>query len=83
MNKECDYSAAYIDIETDTGLRGQGMTFSELVENNLTPAIGRGNDIVCYAVEQVANRIVGMDVEEMFADMGKFFDYRECTLQQD
>lgn len=28
MNKECDYSAAYIDIETDSGLHGQGMTFS-------------------------------------------------------
>lgn len=31
MNKECDYSAAYIDVETDTGLHAQGMTFSEFV----------------------------------------------------
>jgi hypothetical protein len=27
-NKECDYSAAYIIIETNTDLKGQGMTFS-------------------------------------------------------
>jgi hypothetical protein len=29
MNKECDYSAAYIEINTTNGLKGQGMTFSE------------------------------------------------------
>jgi hypothetical protein len=29
MNKECDYSAAYIDIRTSSELKGQGMTFSE------------------------------------------------------
>lgn len=29
MNKECDYSAAYVVLETDTGLQGHGMTFSE------------------------------------------------------
>jgi hypothetical protein len=29
MNKECDYSAAYVILKTDTGLEGRGMTFSE------------------------------------------------------
>ena len=29
MNKECDYSAAYIEINTSSDLKGQGMTFSE------------------------------------------------------
>ncbi|BEI86576.1 hypothetical protein CcaverHIS002_0608630 [Cutaneotrichosporon cavernicola] len=65
MNKECDYSSAMVVFETDTGLKGYGMTFT----------IGRGNDIVCYAIKEVANRIVGMDAEEIFADMGKFFDF--------
>ena len=32
MNKECDYSAAYIEINTSSGLKGQGMTFSESLE---------------------------------------------------
>lgn len=54
-------------VETDTGLKGQGMTFT----------IGRGNEIVCFAINEVAKRIVGMDAEEIFADMGKFFDFRE------
>lgn len=31
MNKECDYSAAYIEITTDGDLKGQGMTFSKLL----------------------------------------------------
>jgi L-fuconate dehydratase len=50
-------------------------------ENNagcpLTPAIGRGNEIVCFAANEVAKRIVGMDVEEIFADMGAFYSFRE------
>ena len=29
MNKECDYSAAYIVLHTSGDLKGQGMTFSE------------------------------------------------------
>lgn len=39
-------------------------------------AIGRGNEIVCYAVEEVAKRIVGKKVEDMFADMGAFWEFR-------
>ncbi|WVF72423.1 hypothetical protein IAT40_007238 [Kwoniella sp. CBS 6097] len=65
MNKECDYSAAYIVLKTNSDLKGQGMTFT----------IGRGNDIVCYAIEQIANRIVGKELAPIFADMGSFFDF--------
>ncbi|ORX39717.1 putative mandelate racemase/muconate lactonizing enzyme [Kockovaella imperatae] len=65
MNKECDYSAAYIVIKTSGELQGQGMTFT----------IGRGNEICCFAIEQVAKRIVGMDVETIFGDMGAFFEF--------
>ena len=31
MNKECDYSAAYIVLHTSSDLKGQGMTFSKLL----------------------------------------------------
>lgn len=31
---------------------------------------------VCYAINEVANRIVGMDVETIFADMGAFWNLR-------
>ncbi|KAK1924728.1 putative mandelate racemase/muconate lactonizing enzyme [Papiliotrema laurentii] len=65
MNKECDYSAAYVVLKTNTDLKGQGMTFT----------IGRGNEIVCYAINEVAKRIVGKEVESIFADMGAFWDF--------
>ncbi|RXK35281.1 mandelate racemase/muconate lactonizing enzyme [Tremella mesenterica] len=65
MNTECEYSAAYIEFTTSSSLRGQGMTFT----------IGRGNEIVCYAIEQVAKRVVGMDIEGIFADMGTFWNF--------
>ncbi|KAF9051765.1 enolase C-terminal domain-like protein [Panaeolus papilionaceus] len=65
MNTDCDYSSAYVVLQTDTNLTGYGMTFT----------IGRGNDIVCSAIKEVANRLVGKDTEELFEDMGKAWDY--------
>jgi L-fuconate dehydratase len=32
---------------------------------------------VVYAIEEVAKRIIGMDVEKMFSDMGAFWEF--CT----
>ncbi|KAH7344724.1 enolase C-terminal domain-like protein [Rhizoctonia solani] len=68
MNKECDYSSGkslsystYVELYTSTGLVGQGMTFT----------IGRGNDIVCTAIAAVADRLVGKNTEELFANMGQ------------
>lgn len=71
MNTECDYSSAYITLLTDSALVGHGMTFT----------IGRGNDIVCIAIKEVANRLVGKDTEEMFANMGKTWDYMMADPQ--
>ena len=65
MNTDCDYSSAYVTLKTSTDLAGHGMTFT----------IGRGNDIVCAAIKEVAARLVGKDVEELFANMGKAWDY--------
>ncbi|GAA5848137.1 hypothetical protein JCM9279_007469 [Rhodotorula babjevae] len=67
MNKDGDYSAAYCTLRTDDGQVGYGLTFT----------IGRGNDIVCSAVEQVASRLVGWTTEELFsaAGMGRMWDY--------
>jgi len=65
MNTECDYSSAYVSLYTEQGLVGNGMTFT----------IGRGNDIVCVAIREVANRLVGKEIESLFADMGKAWDY--------
>lgn len=46
-------------------------------------AIGRGNDIVMYAIKEVANRIVGMEVETIFGDIGAFWTFRECHVCRD
>ncbi|KAJ6614544.1 enolase C-terminal domain-like protein [Mycena sp. CBHHK59/15] len=71
MNTECDYSSAYITLITDSDLVGHGMTFT----------IGRGNDIVCIAIKEVANRLVGKDTEELFANMGKTWDFMMADPQ--
>jgi L-fuconate dehydratase len=62
MNPDPDYSAAYLVVETDAddGLHGAGFVFT----------IGRGNDIQCNAIEVLAQRFVGRDVEELLGDMG-------------
>ena len=41
----------------------------------MTFTIGRGNDIVCSAISAVANRLVGKEVEGLFGDMGKAWDW--------
>ncbi|EIW78688.1 enolase C-terminal domain-like protein [Coniophora puteana RWD-64-598 SS2] len=65
MNTDCDYSSAYVSIYTDDGQVGHGMTFT----------IGRGNDIVCRAIEELSTRLLNKDPEEFFANMGKAWDY--------
>jgi L-fuconate dehydratase len=70
MNKDGDYSAAYVILRTDDPeLSGFGFTFT----------IGRGNDIVTLAAEQRAKPLIGRSVEELAADLGGI--YRE--LQSD
>lgn len=66
MNKDGDYSAAYVVLRTDEdGLAGFGFTFT----------IGRGNDICALAAEQRAEPLVGRDVDEIIGDLGGI--YRE------
>jgi len=65
MNTDCDYSSAYVSIYTDDGQVGHGMTFT----------IGRGNDIVCRAIEELSKRLLNKDPEEFFVNMGKAWDY--------
>ena len=71
MNTDCDYSSAYVTLFTSGDLVGHGMTFT----------IGRGNDIVCRAIEELSKRLIGKDVEEIFANMGKTWDYLSADSQ--
>ncbi len=64
MNKETDYSAAYVVLETDEpGLAGHGFTFT----------IGRGNDLCCLAAEQRGRPLIGLDVDEVVGDLGRTY----------
>ena len=63
MNPEPDYSAAYVEIETDSGARGQGLTFT----------LGRGTEIVVAAVKAMQPLVLGRTLDEFTADMGAFW----------
>jgi L-fuconate dehydratase len=64
MNPDPDYSAAYVILETDQpGLEGHGLTFT----------IGRGNEICCAAIEAMRHLVVGLDMDWVAQDMGRFW----------
>lgn len=64
MNPDPDYSAAYVILETDQpGLQGHGLTFT----------IGRGNEICCAAIEALRPLVVGLDMDWVAQDMGRFW----------
>jgi L-fuconate dehydratase len=47
-----DYSATYVELTSDAGVAGTGLTFTN----------GRGNELTCAAVEALAHHVVGHDV---------------------
>ena len=63
MNPDPDYSAAYVVLETDTGLEGHGLTFT----------IGRGNEICVAAIEALKDFVCGLDLDWITQDMGRFW----------
>lgn len=77
MNKDGDYSAAYVVLRTD-GLAADG---SPLAGFGLTFTTGRGNDIVAVAARQQAEQLIGRDVEEMAADMGGVYRFLTSDAQ--
>lgn len=63
MNKDPDYSAAYLELITDDPkLSGYGLVFT----------CGRGNDLQCDAIEIFAAYAVGRDVDDLAKTMGEF-----------
>jgi L-fuconate dehydratase len=72
MNKDGDYSAAYVVLRTDDpGLSGFGFTFT----------IGRGNDICVLAAQQRAKPLVGMVVEDVVRDLGGVYRHLKSDSQ--
>jgi L-fuconate dehydratase len=65
MNRDPDYSAAYVVLETNhpDGLAGHGLTFT----------IGRGNELCVEAIDLLAPHVVGRTLEDIAADMSGFW----------
>jgi len=60
MHPDPDYSAAYVTLETDGDLAGDGFTFT----------IGRGNDLCVAAIAALGRQLVGVDVRDLERDLG-------------
>ena len=71
VNKDPDYSAAYIVLETEQGNQGFSLIFT----------IGRGNDICCQAVESMSHLVVGQDINDIKANMGTFHNQLRSDSQ--
>ena len=72
MNKDGDYSAAYVHLHTDDPeLSGFGFTFT----------IGRGNDLCVEAARQRALPLIGRDVDEVISDLGGTYRYLQSDSQ--
>lgn len=63
MNPDPDYSAAYVILETDGTHEGHGLTFT----------IGRGNEICIAAIKALSNLVVGLELDWIRDDMGRFW----------
>ena len=63
MNLDPVYSAAYVVLETDGGHEGHGLTFT----------IGRGNELCVAAIRALAPRVVGLDMDWIREDPGRFW----------
>jgi L-fuconate dehydratase len=62
MNRDPDYSAAYVVLRTDAadGLEGHGLTFTT----------GRGTEVVVAGVHAIEPLVLGRSVEAIEADLG-------------
>lgn len=63
MNPDPDYSAAYVVLETDGAHEGHGLTFT----------IGRGNEIAIAAIKAMEHLVVGLELDWIREDMGRFW----------
>lgn len=62
MNRDPDYSAAYVVVRTDAADRLEGHAF--------VFTIGRGNDVEVAAINAMCDHLLGLDVDAALSDMG-------------
>ena len=64
-----DYSATYVTLTTESGLTGDGLTFTN----------GRGNEICVAAVHALKHHVIGQRLDDILADLRGFL----CRLTVD
>ncbi len=57
-----DYSATYVTLVTDSGLEGDGLTFTN----------GRGNEICVAAVHALKHHVIGRRLDDIISDLRGF-----------
>ncbi len=67
MNRDPDYSAAYVVLRVDDGSEGHGFAFT----------IGRGNEVQAAGIQALTPYLIGRDADSMCADLGGL--YRELV----
>lgn len=67
MHSAPDYSCPYVILETDSTLQGHGSTFT----------VGKGSEIVCYAINTMKKMVVGRNLSDIFNNFGAY--WREIT----
>ncbi|KAM4543628.1 mitochondrial enolase superfamily member 1 [Fundulus diaphanus] len=63
MHTDPDYSAVYVVLDTDSGLKGFGLTFT----------LGKGTEIVVCAVQALAGLIVGTSLQDIVSNFRGFY----------
>ena len=71
MNPDPDYSAAYVVLGTNGAHEGHGLTFT----------IGRGNEVVVAAIEALRSRVVGLELDWIRDDPGRFWRHMTSDSQ--
>jgi len=72
MNPDPDYSAAYVVLSTGPdGPEGHGLAFT----------IGRGNEVCCAAIEAMRHLVVGLDLDWVREDPGRFWRHMTADSQ--
>ena len=68
-----DYSATYVVLETNGGLEGQGLTFTN----------GRGNEIVVAAVHALKHHVVGKRLDGPYRPGDRTADWFKVKTEKD
>ena len=71
VNKDPDYSAAYCILETNSDLRGYGISFT----------LGRGTDLCVQALEYLARFALGRTLDSITSNFAAFFRELTCDTQ--